>query len=94
MANGAVEAEMASDNKPYTTLQYSNGPGADYLIDAMVRPNLTTVNTGTLYYFIFGPQLEETLYPILVQQAHVNFALNGENSGFVESNICLPFHWS
>ena len=37
---------LANDNKPFTTLGYTNGPGAYAGVNATTRPNITNTNTG------------------------------------------------
>ncbi|XP_053378461.1 LOW QUALITY PROTEIN: alkaline phosphatase-like [Mercenaria mercenaria] len=41
---------LAIDNKPFTTLNYANGPGAYADVNATVRPNLTNVDTDLEYW--------------------------------------------
>ena len=37
---------LANDHKPFTTLGYTNGPGAYAGVNATTRPNITNTNTG------------------------------------------------
>lgn len=45
--------KLGKDNKPYTTLAYTNGPGGYAEINETVRPDLTDIDTGnhTCYFF-------------------------------------------
>ncbi|XP_060573871.1 alkaline phosphatase-like isoform X2 [Ruditapes philippinarum] len=43
-------ALLAKDNKPFTTLNYANGPGGYAAIEPKVRPNLTNTNTADMNY--------------------------------------------
>ena len=39
---------LATDDKPFTVLMYTNGPGSWVSENATVRPNETDTNTGRL----------------------------------------------
>lgn len=45
---GVVDTASSQDGKPYTTLNYANGPGA--IVDGELRPNLTGVNVQARSY--------------------------------------------
>ena len=46
--------ELGTDEKPFTTLSYANGPGSYAEINATVRPDLTTEDTGIItHLFIY-----------------------------------------
>ena len=40
--------KLGTDNKPFTTLGYTNGPGAFASVNETVRPNLTVTDTGKI----------------------------------------------
>ncbi|XP_053378939.1 alkaline phosphatase-like isoform X1 [Mercenaria mercenaria] len=42
--------KLAKDNKPFTTLNYANGPGGYADVNATVRPNLTLIDTADKDY--------------------------------------------
>ena len=44
-----MPVDLANDEKPYTTLMYTNGPGSFASVNATVRPNVTGVDTGKIY---------------------------------------------
>ena len=56
---GLVNGEPSQDGKPYTTLNYANGPGA--IVDGELRPNLTGVNVQARLYE------QQAIFPIIYE---------------------------